>query len=85
MIHGEKSQRFLTDEINEMGVSKNRGIPKWMVYFGKSLLKLKWMIWGGKHPYFWVFPPKWLMYKNPWIWLMVAESSYRLDRTLHPG
>ena len=34
MIHGEKSQRFLKDEINEMGVSKNRGIPKWMVYKG---------------------------------------------------
>ena len=27
-----------------MGVSKNRGTPKWMVYNGKSLLK--WMIWG---------------------------------------
>ena len=27
-----------------MGVSKNRGTPKWMVYSGKILLK--WMIWG---------------------------------------
>ena len=31
-----------------IGVSKNSGIPKWMVYNGKTLLKL--MIWG--HPYF---------------------------------
>ena len=27
-----------------MGVSKNRGTPKWMVYNGTPLLK--WMIWG---------------------------------------
>ena len=27
-----------------MGVSKNLGTPKWMVYNGKTLLK--WMIWG---------------------------------------
>ena len=36
-----------------MGISKNRGTPKWMVYNGKPLLK--WMIWGylyfRKHPY----------------------------------
>jgi len=36
-----------------MGVSKNRGTPKWMVYNGKNLLKL--MILGyhyfRKHPY----------------------------------
>ena len=36
----------------QMGVSKNRGTPKWMVYNGKPLLK--WMIWGyhyfRKHP-----------------------------------
>ena len=31
-----------------MGVSKNRGTPKWMVYNGKPYLK--WMIWG--YPYF---------------------------------
>ena len=33
-----------------MGVSENRGIPKWMVYNGKPLLR--WMIWGETH-YFW--------------------------------
>ena len=27
-----------------MGVSKNRGIPKWMVHNGKP--NKKWMIWG---------------------------------------
>ena len=30
-----------------MGVSKNNGTPKWMVYRGK--LFLKWMIWGFSH------------------------------------
>ena len=30
-----------------MGVSKNRGIPKWMVKIMEKTL-LKWMIWGGK-------------------------------------
>ena len=35
-----------------MGVSKNRGTPKWMVYDGKALLK--WMIWG--YHYFWKHP-----------------------------
>ena len=35
-----------------MGVSKNRGTPKWMVYKGKTLLEL--MIWG--YPYFWKHP-----------------------------
>ena len=32
-----------------MGVSKNRGTPKWMVYFMENPMN-KWMIWG-------VFPP----------------------------
>ena len=35
-----------------MGVSKNKGTPKWMVYNGKTLLK--WMIWGDH--YFWKPP-----------------------------
>ena len=37
-------------EIIEMGVSKNRGTPKWMVYNGKPLLK--WDDLGGKPHYF---------------------------------
>ena len=36
----------------ELGVSKNRGTPKWMVYNGKTLLK--WMIW--RCHYFWKHP-----------------------------
>ena len=32
-----------------MGVSKNNGTPKWMVYFMETLSK--WMIWG--YHYFW--------------------------------
>ena len=35
-----------------MGVSKNRGTPKWMVYNWKTLSK--WMIWG--YHYFWKPP-----------------------------
>jgi len=52
-----------------MGVSKNRGTPKWMVYNGKP--EKKWMIWGyhyfQKHPYivllfavFFETHPRWL-------------------------
>ena len=32
----------------QMGVSKNKGTPKWMLYNGKN--PIKWMIWG--YPYF---------------------------------
>ena len=42
-----KCQTFL-----DVGVSKNSGTPKWMVYNGKPLLK--WMIWG--YHYFWKHP-----------------------------
>ena len=42
-----------------MGVSKNRGTPKWMALKWKTLLK--WMIWGyhyfRKHPYSFYCPP----------------------------
>ena len=48
LIHPETSTNF----ISYLGVSKNRGTPKRMVYNGKTLLK--WMIWGyhyfRKHP-----------------------------------
>ena len=33
-----------------MGVSKNSGTPKWMVYKGQA--KKTWIIWGGKTPIF---------------------------------
>ena len=32
-------------------MSKNRGTTKWMVYFMEIPMN-KWMIWGGKNPYF---------------------------------
>ena len=32
-----------------IGVSKNSGTPKWMVYNGKTLLK--WVIWGENPPF----------------------------------
>ena len=42
-----------------LGVSKNRGIPKWMIDNGKTLWN--WMIWGylyvRKHPYYLAFLP----------------------------
>ena len=44
-VYGGAGERY-------MGVSKNSGIPKWMVYNGKLLLK--WMIW--RYPYFWKHP-----------------------------
>ena len=34
-----------------MGVSKNRGTPKWMVYNGKNPIKIDDL--GGGFPYFW--------------------------------
>ena len=50
-----------------MGVSKNRGTPKWMVHNGKTLLK--WMIWG--YPYFWkqlyICLPKWIECTHPMV------------------
>ena len=40
---------------SHLGVSKNRGIPKWMVYFMENPMN-KWMILGGFYPYFWKHP-----------------------------
>ena len=44
---------LLEQHISDLGVSKNRGTPKWMVCKWKTLLK--WMIWGyhyfRKHPF----------------------------------
>ena len=37
--------------VAQMGVSKNSGTPKWMVYNGNPLL-IHGMIYGGKKPYF---------------------------------
>ena len=50
-VHACPKEEQWSAAIN-LGVSKNRGTPKWMVYNGKPLLK--WMIWG--YPYFWKHP-----------------------------
>ena len=34
--------------LSNMGVSKNRGTPKWMIYNGNPYY-IKWMIWGYHH------------------------------------
>ncbi len=54
-----------------MGVSKNRGTPKWMVYNGKLLLK--WMIWGS--PYFW---------KHPYGHAISSDATSPCESTYHP-
>ena len=41
---------FCNINITNMGVSKNRGTPKWMVYFMESPMN-KWMIWGENPPF----------------------------------
>ena len=57
-----------------MGVSKNLGTSKWMVYNGKPYLK--WMIWGEhhfrKHPYFTMLP---VMAANLCGWTCLANFS----------
>ena len=45
MSQGKKDKK-----VGNMGVSKNRGIPKWTVYIGNTLLK--WMIWGENPLFF---------------------------------
>ena len=54
---------------------KMGGIPKWMVYKGKTLLEM--IIWG--YPYFWKHPyqsadlqnlpgGRWISPQSPWLW-----------------
>ena len=56
---------FLMEHLLYMGVSKNRGTPKWMVYNGKPLLK--WMIWG--YHYFLQTP----------IYPVIRDSSFGIN------
>ena len=62
-----------------MGVSKNRGTPKWMAYNGKPLLK--WMIWG--YHYFWKHPYIYISPKNHGISKLMVWRSTR--RQKHPN
>ena len=63
------SQRFAKKpdsfDLYHIGVSKNRGTPKWMVYNGKP--SLTWMIWGETH-YFWKHPYVFFLF-TPIMWL----------------
>ena len=53
-----------------MGVSKNRGTPKWMVYNGKPY----WIGWfGGKTTYFW---------KHPYIPQVPPNLGFELQRPI---
>ena len=80
--------------MNHMGVSKNRGIPKWMVYNGTPYY-IKWMIWGyhyfRKHP-IWCklckpclssivyYHSAWYFFFHLWgIWEKVRSLFQRLD------
>ena len=47
------STKIIKHDPNHLGVSKNNGTPKWIIYFMETPMN-KWMIWGGKNPYFWV-------------------------------
>ena len=63
-----------------MGVSKNRGTPKWMVYNGKPYY-IKWLIWGyhyfRKHPY-----GHFIKKTSPWsgcvFWSFFVVSSWKI-------
>ena len=62
-----------------IGVSKNSGTPKWMVYNGKTLLK--WMIWG-ENPLFsetsiWWFEVQRLILWS-WFFLLSSRPAFNL-------
>ncbi len=58
----------------DLGVSKNNGTPKWMVYNGKPMKTLlKWMIWG--YHYFWKHPFNDPCSKWANIWISQFASS----------
>ena len=46
--HTQRQFHWTVRDWKQVGVSKNRGTPKWMVYNGKPYL-FKWMIWGKTH------------------------------------
>ena len=78
-----------------MGVSKNRGTPKWMVYNGKPYSK--WMIWVyhyfRKHPYTWICERPWcgsgksepnILTPKWWVPLMVMNPTVQYILTKSP-
>ena len=54
----------------DVGVSKNRGTPKWMVKIME--ISLKWMIWG--YPYFWKHPCFCIFCSSEDAWFDVVDS-----------
>ena len=52
---GKNNHGRIFYEDSYMGASKNRGIPKWMVYFMENPMN-KWMIWGVNTPIFGLTP-----------------------------
>ena len=63
----------------DVGVSKNSGTPKWMVYKKKKLLEL--MVWWGKNPYLWKHPCD-TRQTPAFRWL--KKASFRLTAELPP-
>ena len=50
----QQGRQVETSEIwRWVALQKYGGTPKWMVKIMENPMN-KWMIWGGKHPYFWV-------------------------------
>ena len=63
-----------------MGVSKNRGTPKWMVYNGKTLLKF--MI--RRYPYSWKHPYMVFLFEYSFVeFLKVSKTHYLSDLHWH--
>ena len=54
---GWKFQKYLS--WHHLGVSKNSGTPRWMVYFMENPIKMGWF--EGVSPYFWKPPPSVLL------------------------
>ena len=56
----------------DMGVSKNRGTPKWMVIMENPI---KWMIWG--YHYFWKHPHDRRKYGSGWVLCKLWQWIFR--------
>ena len=76
------------EEKFNMGVSKNKGTSKWLVYNGKSMKTLlTWMIWG--YPYLWKHPhhcnasPRiWNLESDRQDWSIDSDSPSKVEHLL---
>ena len=57
------------NNLKYMGVSKNKGTPKWMVKIMENPMN-KWMIWGGLGP----TPPLFLVHNSTPIWWSCTDA-----------